>query len=152
VNRDVLITDAAESDLPSIGLLISELFEAMDTPPVNEPEQAVENCLALIRDPSHHVLVARSGASVVGLINFTIRRTLSHARPSGLIDELIVLKKHQGRGIGKRLISAAERKCRDLGCEELEVSTEKSNSAAREFYGKCGFDEDSVLLEMSLDK
>lgn len=151
MNRKVIIEDAAETDLPSIGLLISELFEAMDNSPGNGPEQAVENCLALIRDPSHHVLVARTGTSVAGFINFTIRRTISHARPSGLVDELIVSKKYQGRGIGARLISAAKRKCRELGCEELEVSTERANSAAREFYRKCGFDEDSVLLEMSLD-
>jgi deoxycytidylate deaminase len=40
--------------------------------------------------------------------------------------------------------------CCRLGCVELEVSTEKTNAAARRFYRQCGFDEDAVLLEMAL--
>ena len=35
-------------------------------------------------------------------------------------------------------------------CYELEVSTEKSNTAAKWFYKACGFSEDAVLLEMDL--
>jgi hypothetical protein len=37
-----------------------------------------------------------------------------------------------------------------LGCCELEVSSLKSNTAARDFYKKCGFEEEALLLEMDL--
>ncbi len=147
MNNPIQINEATAADLPSIEPLIFELFEAMESPPRGGRRHALENCRALMKDPTHHMLVARMGDSVVGLINFMTRRTIAHARPSGLIDELIVSAECRGRGIGKRLISAAAEKCRELGCEELEVTTEKANAGAREFYKKCGFDEDAVLLE-----
>jgi GNAT superfamily N-acetyltransferase len=68
-----------------------------------------------------------------------------------LIDELVVAKTYRGRGIGKVLIEAATDKCRELGCCEVEVSTEMTNDKARAFYKSCGFKEDSVLLEYDLD-
>jgi GNAT superfamily N-acetyltransferase len=75
-----------------------------------------------------------------------------HPRPSGLIDELIVSGRSQGLGIGKQLILAAITECREIGCCEVEVSTEKSNAKARQFYKACGFKEDAVLLEIDLEK
>ncbi len=49
------------------------------------------------------------------------------------------------------LIGAVKKKCREIGCSEVEVSTEKSNTAARRFYKSCGFDEKALLLEMDLE-
>jgi GNAT superfamily N-acetyltransferase len=74
-----------------------------------------------------------------------------HPRPSGLIDELVVKETSRGSGIGKQLVQAAISRCRELGCSELEVSTEKSNVKARQFYKTCGFEEDAVLLELDLE-
>ena len=151
MNDAVSIEEATAADLPSIGPLLSELFEAMAGPPDSGSQHAVENCRAVMKDALHHMLVARVGNSVVGFINFMTRRTIAHARPSGLIDELIVAETYRGQGIGKELIAAATQKCLELGCDELEVSTERTNTRAREFYKKCGFDEDAVLLEKFLD-
>lgn len=75
---------------------------------------------------------------------------MMHPGPSGLIDELVVSKSSRGAGIGKQLIQAVIDKCRESGCYEVEVSTEKSNTKARRFYKTCGFEEDAVLLELGL--
>jgi GNAT superfamily N-acetyltransferase len=148
--KEICITQATEADLASIEPLILELIEAMYSPPDADVRCVLENCRALLIDPTHHILLAKVDDSVVGLINFTTRRTVVHSRPSGLIDELIVAKNHRGQGIGKRLVSAAIERCWELGYGEVEVSTEKANTAAREFYKKCGFKEDAVLLEKHL--
>ena len=47
-------------------------------------------------------------------------------------------------------MAATIERCRELGCCEVEVSTKMTNTAAREFYKRCGFDEDAVLLETQL--
>jgi GNAT superfamily N-acetyltransferase len=73
-----------------------------------------------------------------------------HSGFSGLIDELIIAKSHRGKGIGKQLLSSAIEKSRQLGCCEVEVSTEKTNIKAREFYRQCGFIERGVFFEMDL--
>jgi len=53
-------------------------------------EQSLDTCANLLKDPAHHMLVARDRDAVVGFINFSARRTLTHSGPSGLIDELVV--------------------------------------------------------------
>ena len=88
--------------------------------------------------------------SVVGFIHFITRTTLLHYKLSGLVDELVVARDYKKKGVGKALIHAAAEQCRQLGCCELEVSTEFSNTAAREFYKGCGFSERGVILEQEL--
>lgn len=149
--KDITVELATEADLPSIKPLLLELMDVMDNTEGFDVEQSFENCGVLIKDPAHHMLVAKDKDTVVGFVNFTTRKTIMHPRPSGLIDELIVSRSYRGLGIGKQLILAAIQKCRELECCEVEVSTEKSNTKAREFYQRCGFEEDAVLLEMGLE-
>jgi ribosomal protein S18 acetylase RimI-like enzyme len=151
VSDDIPIEIATEADLPSIKPLLLELMDLRDNTEGFNIEQAFENCRSLIKDPVHHLLLAKDKDKVVGLVNFTIRKTILHPGPSGLIDELVVSRSYRGKGIGEKLLSAAIEKCRELGCCEVEVSTEKSNSLAREFYQRCGFKEDAVLLEINLE-
>jgi ribosomal protein S18 acetylase RimI-like enzyme len=151
VPSNITIGPATEADLPSIKPLLLELMDAMDNAEGFYIDQAVENCHVLIKDPASHILLAKDKDAVVGFINFTTRKTLMHPGLSGLIDELVVSSSHRGLRIGENLLLAAIEKCRELGCCEVEVSTEKSNTRAREFYRRCGFEEDAVLLEINLE-
>jgi ribosomal protein S18 acetylase RimI-like enzyme len=150
MSNDITINPATEADLPSIKPLLLELMDTMDNTEGFDVEQSFENCGILIKDPAHYMLLAKDKDKVAGLVNFTTRKTIMHPRPSGLVDELIVSRSYRGLGIGKQLILAAIQKCRELECCEIEVSTEKSNTKAREFYQRCGFEEDAVLLEVDL--
>lgn len=152
MSGNIRIVPATEADLPSIKPLLSELRDVMTNTEGIDIEQSFENCRILIKDPDHHVFVAKDKDAVVGLIDFTTRKTIMYPCPSGFVDELIVAESYRGCGIGKQLISAAIKTCRELGCSEVEVSTEKNNNRAREFYKKCGFEEDAVLLEIGLDE
>ena len=148
--KDITVELATEADLPSIKPLLLKLMDVMDNTEGFDVEQSFENCIILIKNPAHHMLVAKDKDTFVGFVNFTTRKTIMHPRPSGLVDELIVSRNYRGLGIGKQLILAAIQKCRELECCEVEVSTEKSNTKAREFYQRCGFEEDAVLLEIDL--
>jgi ribosomal protein S18 acetylase RimI-like enzyme len=146
----IQIDTATESDLDAIVSLLRELVGAVGEQQGLDIKAAAENLAALLNEPDSYLLVARNGSEVVGFINFTVRRTALHTGLSGLIDELIVNEGVRGSGVGRSLVSAAADTCRRLGCVELEVSTEKTNAAARRFYRECGFDEEAVLLEMAL--
>lgn len=149
-SSDIRIESANETDLPSIMVLLAELMEAMTDTEGFDLDRSAENCRSLIRDPAQYILVARQGNNTIGLINFSTRKTIMHPDPSGLIDELVVSESFRGTGIGKQLVESAVHACRDLGCCEVEVSTEKSNTRAKRFYRTCGFEEDAVLLELDL--
>ena len=148
--NDILIRKARESDLPAIGELVAELIDTMDNTEGIDIGIALKTCKHLVTDASSHFLVAEIARTSVGFINFTIRQTILHRSPSGLIDELVVAKEYQGKGVGKQLVLAAIEKCKQLGCCEVEVSTEKTNIKARRFYSKCGFGERGMLLEVDL--
>jgi len=148
--NNTLIRKAKESDSPAIEKLMTELIETMDNTEGINIQLVLENYRNLLSDASSHFLVAEIEGVIVGFINFTTRKTVLHRGPSGLIDELVITKSYRGKGIGKRLLSAAIEKCKQLGCCEIEVSTEKLNTKAREFYKKSGFKERGVLFEMDL--
>lgn len=150
MKTETVIRPAIETDLPLIRPLLSELMEAMTDTEGFDIDRSIENCRIMMGDPAQHVLVAVEGTSILGLVNFTTRKTIMHPSPSGLIDELTVSESSRGKGIAKQLIRSANDVCRESGCCELEVSTEKSNTQARRFYESCGFEEDAVLLELDL--
>jgi ribosomal protein S18 acetylase RimI-like enzyme len=150
MSNEIRIEPAQENDLPSIKLLLVELMEAMTDTEGFDIDRSVENCQALIQSPLQYVFVARQENSIVGFINFSTRKTVMHPASSALIDELIVSERCRGMGIGKLLLRTVVAKCRDLGCCEVEVSTEKSNARARRFYKACGFEEEAILLELDL--
>lgn len=148
--NNICIRKAKESDLPAIEKLIVELIESMKTKEDFDPTIAIKNCRNFLHNSSSYLLVAERDRAVIGFINITIRLTLLHPGGSGLIDELIVGKAYRKKGIGKLLIDATIEKCKQLGCCEVEVSTEFTNTTARRFYKNSGFEERGVTLEKDL--
>jgi len=147
---DIIIREAKASDLLTIKKLTLELIEAMENTEGIDIKLIAENCRNLLSEDNSYILVAEIEGIIVGFVNFTTRKTILHRGLSGLIDELIIDKSHRGKGIGKQLLSSAIKKSRQLGCCEVEVSTEKTNIKAREFYRQCGFTECGVFFEIDL--
>ena len=148
--KDILVREATKSDLPAVGKLLEGLIDAMDSTEGIDAEIALKNYKHLLSDTGSHFLVAAREGTPVGFINFTVRQTILHESPSALIDELVVAEEHRGKGVGSQLVQAAIEKCRNLGCCEVEVSTEKTNLKARKFYKQCGFEEIGTLFEVDL--
>ena len=146
----IVIRKAKKSDLPAIKGLLAELIDAMDDTECIDIRVAPEIWEHLLKDSRSHFLAATAQGTPVGLIHFTIRQTVLHRSPSAMIDELVVTKQYRGRGIGRQLVLAVIEKCRQLGCCEVEVSTERTSLKARKFYKKCGFDKTEILLEVDL--
>jgi GNAT superfamily N-acetyltransferase len=149
-NEDMLIREASQSDLPAIERLLTVLIDTLEDAEGVDSKVALQNCQRLLRDTTSYFLVADIKGTPVGLINFTIRQTVLHRSPSGLIDELVVASDYRGKGVGRELVLAAIDQCRGLGCCEVEVSTETVNLDAKKFYEKCGFEERGLLLEADL--
>ena len=151
MSDETRIENATESDIGAITGLLQELIDAVDNTDNLSTHTAALNLRTLLSNADSFLLVAKNRNTTIGFISVSVRQTLLHTGPSGLIDELVVSRNYRGQGIGRSLVLAAAERCRRSGCCELEVSTEKMNTTAREFYRQCGFAEDSILLEMQLD-
>ena len=148
--NNIVIRKAGKSDLPAIRKLSADLIRAMHDTEGVDIGTALATCERLLTDAGSHFLVATTQGIPVGLIHFTVRQTILHRSPSAIIDELVVAKEYQGKGVGRQLVLATIEKCRRLGCCEVEVSTEKTNDKATRFYKRCGFEEKGVLFEADL--
>ena len=118
---DILIREAKESDLLTIRKLTLELIEAMGNTEGIDIKLIAENCRNLFSKANSYILVAEIKGVVVGFINFTTRKTILHRGLSGLIDELTIAKSYRGKGIGRKLLSSAIKKSRQLGCCEVDA-------------------------------
>ena len=61
------------------------------------------------------------------------------ARPLVNIHDLAVLPACRGRGIGRQLLDAVERKARALGCCKVTLEVQEDNVRARRIYEAAGF-------------
>ena len=116
------------------------------------PEQIEESLRKMADNDAYQVLLAEDEGQVVGLLSLSFRYTIFHPAPSALIDELVVERGHRRQGVGQRLMVDAIERCRAAGCCEIEVSTERSNEAAQEFYRQHGFSHEAVLFELEFEE
>jgi ribosomal protein S18 acetylase RimI-like enzyme len=90
------------------------------------------------------VWIAREEGAAAGFLIFKIvtspQNAFCHARNDGLIDQLSVAERFRRRGIGRALISEAERYAASQGCRELRLGVVSTNFAAREFYAALAFE------------
>jgi GNAT superfamily N-acetyltransferase len=68
----------------------------------------------------------------------------------GLIVDLVVLDGFRSKGIGRKLIDAAELYARSKGVRWLRLCVMSENSKARRLYEACGFSELYIDLEKAL--
>jgi GNAT superfamily N-acetyltransferase len=148
--KDIVVRQATKADLPAMGRLLEELADAMGDTKGIDMGTAVKTCGDLLNAAGSHLLVAEMDGKPMGFVHFAVRQSILHRAPSALIDELVVAEECRGKGVGRELVMAVLEKCKQLGCCEVEVSTEKTNAEAREFYEKCGFEERGVLFEVDL--
>lgn len=67
----------------------------------------------------------------------------------GLIADLLVRKDYRGKGLGQKLLAAAESFAKQHGVQWLRISVMSENATARKLYAASGFSE--IYLELEKD-
>lgn len=141
------IRKATVEDQKEICALIRQLEDYVKLERKPTEQDIRETLVKLINLPSCVMLVAEEHDKIIGLLTMWVRLTLFHGAGSALIDELIIDELYRGRGVGKNLVKKAFDEAKLRGCIEIEVS---ANQEAIEFYKRCGFTEEHILLEKGL--
>jgi len=117
-----------EADLLDVVRLWEEVFP--DDPPWNDPRTVIARKLRVQRDlflVGH--LDGRPVATVLaGFDGFR-----------GWVYHLAVTPASRRRGFGRRMMEAAERGLRDLGCPKVNLQVRASNRAVVDFYERLGY-------------
>ena len=63
---------------------------------------------------------------------------------------LSVNPRKRGKGIGRLLLREAEKQAKKIGIDEVELAVSKRNNPAIDFYAKCGYGTEKLVLEKIL--
>lgn len=144
--ENFVIRAAALADTPVLYSLMCELEEQ----PL--PCKAFEAVLQRqLQNPDCYCFVCEVDGAVGGMLNLRVEGQLHHAGMVAEIMELVVKSDYRSMGIGKRLLSAARKKAKELGCVSLEVCSNQRRARAHAFYEQQGLQKTHVKLTMALD-
>ena len=116
------------------------------------PTTSQEIAARIARMPaeSHHTLVAEISGSLVGFIGLAILPVYEHPHPIGLIIAMAVDPGHQGKGVGKSLLAAAENHFRTQGVTDCRVNSGLHRVDAHRFYEANGYGKTGYRLRKLL--
>lgn len=136
--------EAADSPVPIIELddshvdAVVALWERVGlTRPWNPADQ---DFLRAYRRPSSTVLGLLEGSLLLGTV------MVGHDGHRGWAYYLAVHPAQQGRGIGRRLMSAAEGWVRAAGVPKIQLMVRRDNQGAVNFYRQLGYEEADVFV------
>lgn len=126
------IREAVIADTPEVARLAAEL---------GYPDAAAtidRRLRALLNDPAHRVWVADTGTGLAGWAAAEWRHALAFPERVELTG-LVVDAVWRGRGVGGRLLAAAEAWACETGARELFLGSNVQRDAAHVFYPRHGY-------------
>lgn len=148
--EDIFIREAREQDIARILELYREA--GIEAEPGFTPQQACAQLALFRRYPSLRVFVAELEGEVVGTYELLIMDNLAkRGRKSGVVEDVAVSPRHQGRGIGRAMMRHAQAQCRMEGCYKLALSSGLKRSGAHDFYDALGFEKHGYSFRVDVE-
>ena len=106
---------------------------------------------ALARDPNNELIVATDDERVVATLQITFTPSLSHQGSwRATLESVRTASDLRGKGIGAALVAYAIERAGARGCRMVQLSTDKSRTAAKRFYERLGFHATHEGMKLSL--
>jgi ribosomal protein S18 acetylase RimI-like enzyme len=148
------IRTARREDVPAIvSLLADDTLGAKREQPSDPLPQAYWDAFdAIARNVDNEVLIADADGDVVGCLQLTIIPGLSRmGMTRAQLEGVRVSSKHRGRQIGEALVTAAMDRARALGCQVVQLTTDRSRADAHRFYERLGFESTHIGMKRTLE-
>jgi ribosomal protein S18 acetylase RimI-like enzyme len=139
-SQSITVRPPSEADIPSLAAHLSEMqaHYGRPVPDALATKAAVLACKPAVHIFDPRVLVAVIGETVVGSIVMNVTFPAAELTLSLYIRDLYIAKSARRRGVGRRLVIAANRLRAEQGFSALEWTTDSSNAAARRLYESSG--------------
>jgi GNAT superfamily N-acetyltransferase len=133
------IRNAALEDIAAILGLYAEAGLESGRPFTEEEARAHFAVFSLY--PWCHLFVAEADRKIVGTYELLIMDCLAkHGQRSGIVEDVAVSSRHQGRGVGRAMMEHAMQQCRNAGCYKMVLSSGMRRTRAHDFYVSAGFE------------
>ena len=133
------LTKAIQSDIPELVELLKALFdqEAEFEPNSNAQKKALSKIILDLNIGI--ILVARDDEKILGMISLLFTESTALGAKVAILEDMVVLSKSRGEGIGSKLIDFAISEAKKEGCKRITLLTDIENTKAQSFYQKKGF-------------
>ncbi len=129
-----MIRTATIDDLPAVKQCVDTAYEIYVERIGGKPKPMLADYEAQLRDGIVSVAVDEHG-DVLGYIVYYARLDTM------LLENVAVSPRHQGKGVGKRLIAFCEDEARRQGCQAIELFTHVKMTENRALYARLGYEE-----------
>ena len=133
------LTRAIHSDVPELVELLKILFEQeAEFEPNSEAQRKALS--KIILDPRIGIiLVARDNEKILGMINLLFTESTALGAKVAILEDMVVLAKSRGGGIGPKLMDYAISEAKKEGCKRITLLTDIENTKSQSFYQRKGF-------------
>jgi len=133
----VQIRSAIPADIPALLDLLKLLFSIEQDFLFNASKQ--ERGLRMLLSSSQTaVIVAEQSGQVIGMCTGQLLISTAQGGSSALVEDVAVLPAHQGKGVGRLLVAAAEAWAVSQGASRIQLLADRNNAPALAFYQKMG--------------
>jgi GNAT superfamily N-acetyltransferase len=141
----VVIEPATEADLDELSEMLGELFaQEGDFRP--DKEKQLRGLRLIFEQPSRgRVFVLRQNGAIVGMINLLFTISTAEGGFVIVLEDLVVHKKYQGKGYGRRLLQHAIDFAKQKNFLRVTLLTDRPENVAQEFFRHHGFVESSMI-------
>jgi GNAT superfamily N-acetyltransferase len=149
----VTFRPATEADLPAIVAMLADdrLGAAREDTSLPLAPGYRAAFAAIAADPNQLLVVGETGGAVVATMQLSFLPGLSHRGAwRGQVEAVRVAAPLRGRGIGEAMMAWAVARCRERGCRQLQLTTDKSRRDAHRFYARLGFEASHEGMKLGL--
>ncbi|MDD5035583.1 MAG: GNAT family N-acetyltransferase [Methylococcaceae bacterium] len=139
-----IIRFAQEADIAEMTALLRELFSIEADFRFDELKQR-RGLACLLDSSTGKIWVAEEKGCVVGLCTLQVLISTAEGGPVGLVEDVVVAKDWRGRGLGRRLLEAAETWARTHGLTRLQLLADGGNRPALDFYHRLDWQETRLI-------
>jgi ribosomal protein S18 acetylase RimI-like enzyme len=146
---------AEPADVPDIVRLLAE--DSLGQAREQVGDAAAADYLAAFAeidaDPHQELVVAVQEGRVVGCMQLTTLRYLSHRGGTRLqVEGVRVDRERRSRGIGEAMMRYAIERARESGCHLVQLTTNAKRTDAHRFYRRLGFEPTHVGFKLALPR
>ena len=129
----MIIRQGILSDSATINKLLSQLGYPL------ENEKVIEAIESYCRE-GYHLLVAEVDNTIVGFASLHWFDMFHQRGKMGRITAMCIQEDLRSKGIGHKLLMAAEEFLKEKGCVKVEVTSSLKRTLTHEFYTKNGYE------------
>ena len=144
MGAEFTIRRADRLDVPALVRLLHLLFSIEADFTFDEKRQK-QGLHLLLESAANCVLVAEIDRQVVGMCSGQLTISTAEGSVALLVEDVVVEKKWQGRGIGRSLMDRLARWAAEKGASRMQLLADRDNAEALRFYEKLGWQQTRLI-------